>query len=247
MDSGDVVRHRRHGVGVVLRVGPPCVVRFQRGKAAVDPDNLSLIFEVSHAEELVSESVKSGRMNSDLLRGVSLWLRSADPRLSGLALATVSRVRHPRLVEIADVSLMSFPEATRVRVIGRLSEMRGRQGLADWPSAVKEARFETAAMAAVQRQIGIVAGVRRRLGRPALSASELQRIEGTVRGQLADPQAYRNFCWNCRTPVHAAFNPSCPRCGWLVCTCGGCRSPSFVDHRGESWLCPQELDLATGR
>lgn len=32
-----------------------------------------------------------------------------------------------------------------------------------------------------------------------------------------------SVCWSCRKEVDSTMNPTCRRCGWIVCTCGSCK------------------------
>jgi hypothetical protein len=265
---GDIVRHERHGVGVVLTTSQICEVRFLRGKGQIDSDKLSVLLSASRAEVFLSDTLKTGKIKGDLVRGMALWLRSDDPRLQAIGLAVVSIARDARLVQIAEESLAQFPPGVRSRLTRHLSEARAERGLASWPETLRRihaelealrlreevkraaaelARSEAELAAAVRSQIAIVARVRLRLGRPALSDAETLRIERAVRAKKAAPNEYRNVCWNCHTPLHSTLNPRCPICSWLVCICGGCRSPTYVDVQGRPWACPQEAALLSIR
>jgi hypothetical protein len=37
--------------------------------------------------------------------------------------------------------------------------------------------------------------------------------------------SYQNHCWRCGGPVISGANAPCASCGWLICSCGACRSP----------------------
>jgi hypothetical protein len=272
MPRGDIVRHKRHGVGVVLTTSQICQVRFFRGMGQIDSDKLTVLLSASHAESFLSETLKTGKIADDLVRGMTLWIRSDDPDLHAIGLAALSNARDARLVGMVEESLAQFKPGIRSRVTRQLSEARGERGLDSWPetlraidaeresrrlreeaereaqrAAVELARSEAALAAAVRSQIAIVARIRLRLGRPALAEAEQLQIGRAVRARAAAPSEYRNICWNCHTPLHSTLNPNCPECGWLVCTCGGCRSPTYVDVYGRHWACPQEAALLSMR
>lgn len=275
MPRGDIVRHKRHGVGVVLTASQICQVRFFGGKGQIDSDRLTVLLSASRAEVFLSETLKAGKIASDLVRGMALWIRSDDPDLHAIGLAVLSNARDARLVGMVEESLAQFKPGIRSRVTRQLSEARAERGLDSWPETLQAidaeresrrlreeaerealrgaaklarskaelARSVAALAAAVSSQIAIVARIRLRLGRPPLSEAEQLQIERAVRARTAAPYEYRNVCWNCHTPLHSTFNPNCPECGWLVCTCGGCRSPTYVDVHGRSRACPQEAAL----
>ena len=271
----DIVRHKHHGVGVVLGTDGFCQVRFLRGKGQMDRGSLTVLVAASRAEQFLAETLSSREIEGDLLRGATLWLRSGDADLQAIALSLISPSRDPRLILIVEDTIAKFPPGVRSRVADLLSDARLRRDLEPWPASVRTAlsevegrrlqqealavarRAELAApreeeerarrqaevTAGIRRRIAIIDAIRSHLERPALTEAEQRRIESAVRASLSDPGAYSNFCWKCGTPVHSSFNPHCSACGWLVCMCGGCRAPHFVDRHGRSGACPQEADL----
>lgn len=34
---------------------------------------------------------------------------------------------------------------------------------------------------------------------------------------------HSSVCWSCKSSVSSTLNPTCRRCGWLVCSCGACQ------------------------
>lgn len=271
MDVGDIVPDERHGVGVVLVAGPFCQVRFLRGKGRIDSDRLSVLLHADFAGQFISEAVGTTKIEDALVEGATLWLRSDNKTLRANALGFIAASKDPRRLVVAERSLAHFPPAVRSRITGELSEARTLRGLDQWPETMLQIKVELESRrlqqeaereaqraaegiakreaeldGAVRRQIAIVAEIRLRLGRPAPSASERQLIERAIRAKAAAPEAYRNHCWNCRTPLHSTFNPECPLCAWLVCVCGACRKPTWVDKQGrQPGPCLQEADLVS--
>ena len=266
--KGDIVRHKHHGVGVVLGTDGFCQVRFLGGKGHLERASLTVLVAANHAERFVAETLASREIDGDLLRGATLWLRSDDADLRAIAIALISPLRDPSPILIAEGILAEFPPRVRSRATNRLSEARAQRDLDSWPDTVRaiiaerdarrlmaeedeaarcaeidRARQEADVNLAVRSQIANIAAIRMRLGKPPLNEEERDRIDGAVRARQANPNAYRNVCWNCRTPVHSSFNPHCSACGWLVCVCGGCRAPNFVDRQGRSGPCRMEMDL----
>lgn len=93
--------------------------------------------------------------------------------------------------------------------------------------------------------VHLINSARRRRGEPILDAAEAQQVLANLERRAADRDHYRNICWKCSAAVDAATNEPCIFCGWLVCWCGGCRAPNFVDRRtGDSGHCRQEVWLA---
>lgn len=93
--------------------------------------------------------------------------------------------------------------------------------------------------------IQLINSARERRGEPVLDAAEAQQVLGNLERRAAGPDHYRNVCWKCSAAVDAATNEPCLFCRWLVCWCGGCRAPNFVDRRtGKSGHCRQEVWLA---
>lgn len=85
---------------------------------------------------------------------------------------------------------------------------------------------------------------RRRRGEPILDAAEAQKVLDNLAARHSDPRRYRNICWSCHAVVDAATNERCVQCSWLVCWCGGCRAPSYVDPgTGQKGPCRQEVWL----
>ncbi len=266
--KGDIVCHARHGVGVVLVSGQFCTTRFLHGKGPFDQRDLTLLQSADGAQQFLAETDKTGKIGGELLRGVSLWLRSDSSQLQAVAVALISPTRDPKVIELVEDVLATFPMGRRSRASGQLSAARSLRGLESWPDTVRavnderwarrlqEEELEAAALAsreqarrdaeldaAVSSQIAIVTAIRSRLGRPSPTPDELVRVENAVRASIANPLAYSNVCWKCHTPVHDSFNPPCSACGWLVCICGGCRAPWFIDRQGRSGPCPMEADL----
>jgi hypothetical protein len=266
VDVGDIVRDERHGVGVVLVAGPFCQVRFLRGKGRIDSDRLTVLLHADLGAQFMSEAPSTTKIEDAMVEGATLWLRSDNKTLRANALGFISASTDPRRLVVADRSLAHFPPAVRSRITSELSEARTRRGLDPWPETMlrikvelesrrlrREAEREAHRAAeeiakgeadleeAVRRQIVIVAEIRLRLGRPVPSAAERLRIAGAVRAKAADPADYSNHCWSCQTPLHSTFNSNCPVCHWLVCICGACRKPNYVDPRGrQAGPCPRE-------
>ena len=265
MNIGDIVCHGRHGVGIVLSDGQSCQVRFLGGKGLIDSRRLTVLLSADSAERLTSGELTATRIGDLEVKGATLWLRSADQRLRAVALSVFSASTDLRLLVIAERSLADFPPGVRSRVTRELSEARSERGLDPWPETLlwvkaelesrrlkQEAELEAKRAAtaeaqlavSVNDQIRLIADIRRRLGRPALSAAEKRLIEKAIRAKAAAPSAYRNHCWKCHTPLHSNFNPNCPVCGWLVCACGACRKPDYQDSSGKrAGACPQEAAL----
>jgi hypothetical protein len=267
LDKGDIVGHERHGVGVVLVAGGLCQVRFLGVKGLVDAEKLTVLLSADCADQFTAEAVEECRIDSVVVRGATLWLRSDDPRLRAIALGVISASTDPWLVMTVERCLVKFPPGARSRVTRDLSEARGQRGLDPWPDAARRAateledrrlreeatqearrlaKVEAELAKTVRAQIDTVGQIRLNLGRPSLSDAERSAIEKAVRARAALPIVYKNQCWKCHTPLHSTFNAWCPLCSWLVCVCGACRKPTWVDKQGRHLgPCPQEAALVS--
>ncbi len=251
---GDIVIHGKYGVGVVLTSGPTCQVRFYDGKGQIDPKRLKLLRSVRLAGALAARSLSTWGEASDLLRGAVLWLRSDDPELSTVAVKLLAAPRSPDVLLVTDRCVAELPSRARDRARRLFTRERVALGLDSWEAAVERAKEAEATAPSVtpvpasrlatENQIATISGIRYRLQRPALSASERKRVEQAVAGQLLSPFTYKNHCWKCGTPLTSKLNPHCHICGWLVCLCGACRQPTYVGGTGgRSGPCPQEARL----
>lgn len=262
VDSGDIVRHERFGVGVVLATGPSCHVRFLDGKASIDPARLTVLLSVDCADQFTAEVLETSPIESDVIRGGTLWLRSDDKHLRDTAQEAFSVSTDPWLLMTADKCIAHFRPRGRARVTSDLSQARLRRGLEPWPEAVQRAvaelesrrvRQESERNAlflakAVQDQIDIIRGIHNRLGRPSPTDAEHVLIEQGVRVRAAWAVPRESFCWKCRKPLHSTFNPDCPICRWMVCVCGACQDPYKVDKHGRRLgACTQEASLVSAR
>ena len=258
---GDIVRHERHGEGAVLAIGDWDIeVRFLRGRGRVAAERLTLVLPTARASELADGVAE--RRDQAAIRGSVLWLRSSDPSLKRIAIEFFSRSDDSETIELVARTIEAWPPRTRARVSGLLTEARARRGLTTWPEAIqaareavetrrlhaavaaeaeRERRAEAEHEAAAARQIDIINQVRRQHDEPPLSAEEVQAVRDAVWRRRSAPNAYRNICWSCWTPVDSASNARCPDCGWLACFCGSCRKPTYVDRNGVmAGMCPRE-------
>jgi hypothetical protein len=258
VESGDIVRHERHGVGVVLTPGQPCQVRFLNKKGPVDAAKLTVLLSADCADQCTTDALET-QIESVVVRGAMLWLRSDDPFLRATALQAFSGSTDPWLLMTADKSLVQFPPGARSRVTSDLSQARLRRGLEPWPEAVqraiaelesRRARQESEREAlllakAVRGQIDIIRGIHQRLGTPSPTDAE---IEQEVRARAAWPVPRESHCWKCHQPLHSTFNPNCPICHWMVCVCGRCQDPYKLDEHGRRFgACPQEASLVSAQ
>jgi hypothetical protein len=262
VDSGDVVRHERHGVGVVLTPGQPCQVRFLSKKGQVNAATLTVLLPADCADQFTAEVLKTSQIEAIAVGGATLWLRSDDPHLRATALSAFSESTDPWLLMTANKSLVQFPPGARSRVTSDLSQARLRRGLEPWPEAVQRAvaelesrrvRQESERKAlllakAVRGQIDIIRGIHQRLGRPSPTDAERVLIEQEVRARAAWAVPRESFCWKCHKPLHSIVNPDCPICRWMVCVCGACRDPHRRDKLGRTpGACRQEASLLSAQ
>jgi hypothetical protein len=268
--SDDVVRHARHGIGVVIATGTvDCQVRFYGGKAWLKPARLLTILPASGAQAFLTHVLATGKAKPPELRGAALWLRSADVSIMAIALEIFSRTREPRTVAMIEEAVSGCGAGKRLQIADKLSAVRTRLGLPSWPdtvravpkpteadraaeaaaakaaaTAAKIAKLQADREEAVLRQLRILDAIRARLGEQHLTAEQRATIRNAVLAKLDSPDEYRNTCWHCGTPVHSRFNPHCPTCSWLSCICGACRKPNYPDAKGLGQpACPREARL----
>ena len=262
MDPGDIVCHEHHGVGVVLTTGQSCEVRFLGGKGPVNAARLTVLLSADCGDQFTAEAVEASQIDSIVVRGATLWLRSDDTRLRAIALGVFSASTDPWLITTVNKCLAQSPPRARSRVTSDLSEARAQRGLDPWPEAVlgakaelesrrlrQEAEREARRLAkAVRAQIDIIEGIRSRLGRARLSDLDRTVIEQEVRIRAAWPAPRESHCWKCHEPLHSTFNPDCPLCHWMVCVCGRCQDPYKLDEHGRRLgACPQEASLVSAQ
>lgn len=74
-------------------------------------------------------------------------------------------------------------------------------------------------------------------GQAILDEAEARQVRANLARHAADPERYRNKCWNCDGFVDEATNEKCRDCRWLVCWCGACRSPDWEGPGGRQGVC----------
>lgn len=169
-----------------------------------------------------------------------LELERDRPQL-GLFVVTVLEAAAKRGVAVAERAIrLLITEAETAETRASAADAIGRvRGLAGRSVATSTPRRST---------IDVINDARRRRGEPTLDATELRKIRENLARRERDPTRYRNVCWNCVAAVDEGTNEHCGDCGWLVCWCGGCRAPSFVDRRtGQRGPCRREVWLLAHR
>jgi hypothetical protein len=266
LSPDDIVRHERHGIGVVVAVGEvECDVRFCYGRFRLDPARVSVVLHARDAQQFLADVLATHKANASTLQGAALWLRSTNHAVASVAVEIFSRTKDPKAISMAVAALSECGDSKRQRIENKISGARVKLGLPDWAETVRtlalptERATETSSSPSevvhapntgtgeddlVRQQLEIIDRIRSHLGEPSLTGQQRETIRSAVLAKLKAPDQYLNKCWHCGAPVHSRFNPRCPVCGWLSCVCGACRKPDYVDRSGTRQpICPREERL----
>ena len=216
LDLGDVIRHEKHGVGIVAgRVGESFSTKFLRGRARINPKRATLICR----RRAFVRALRTNDPDPDVLTAALIALRISDAEVA-MAAATFFAV-----AKTSDVTgrLKTYLEllAPRIResVDLRLAIARDDSDAAPILRGVARQPGES-----IDGRIRRLNDQLRDLGRPGLTPGQVRRMR----------EPYHSRCHECHASVDADRSLPCPKCLWFVCVCGACAAADYRRCQGKS-------------
>lgn len=206
---GDIVRHKKHGIGVVqqrhdeLRFD----VLFLRGRASVMATRIQYVASPS---QVLAALALNSPLDGDMVTVGFIYLRLPNKRLhTPAAMYFANAEVTPEFKGYLTSLGPTRGDMVRARIAQAdvsIETPRILRGAARKPCETVGDRI-----ARVNANLALV-------GDPPLTEGQVRRLH----------EPYMNKCWSCRSPVTSEHSIPCPRCLWYVCMCGACKTVRYT-------------------